>query len=625
MLNPVLTALVVLFSTVLFAQCEVGETEVTFQIFTDNWGYEQYWEVVPSGQDCGGDALMTGGNGIEVGCDGEGLEGSTDEAMESNISFFTDALCLTTGDAFDFIFVDDYGDGGMTVVVYFDGALANIYTGDGFGNVWTFEAGVTNLPSYDSPCQAEVVEVDGASIVMNNEDAIAALDEVAPIGGNCQVPGMWCEGSVLHSVWAEFVAPESGIVEVSACNALTTFDTQIAVYAHDDCQDQGTFTLVASNDDIAGGCGDGDFYSSTALATCLEPGTTYLVQIDGWYGSAGDVELSVSSLETTTPNQLAIVNTINCAPDKGEDAFGSLFAYNQGWGSNFDVSWEGPEGFTSNEAFLFDLSPGEYTGTFSSGCGGDEYTETYTISVASPYNISTFITQPSCALSTDGVINLDVSGATEPYEIEIVGEEFLSTEFETSGMGTGVYNVTVTDAFGCEYESEVNLVEANDFAFTLGDDFEICQDEEALIHGPGGYFYEWNTGAIDQFMVVDGVDLGPGTYPFILTAYNAEGCTHTDAIIVTIWSCTNGVEEWFGPEVKLYPNPSQGVFTLEGLPRQEEGLITMHDQTGRVVHQEVVAVSPGAAYEVSIDLQTGIYMFTYSEDGKELQTRVVID
>ena len=32
------------------AQCDAGQTEVTFQIFTDAWGYEMYWEVVPTGQ-----------------------------------------------------------------------------------------------------------------------------------------------------------------------------------------------------------------------------------------------------------------------------------------------------------------------------------------------------------------------------------------------------------------------------------------------------------------------------------------------------------------------------------------------------------------------------------------------
>ncbi len=606
------------------AQCDAGQTEVTFQIFTDAWGYEMYWEVVPTGQPCGEGALLSGGNGVDVGCDGEGLEGSTDTAMDSNISFFTDPLCLTTGESYDFIFVDDYGDGGITVEVYFDGALATMYFGEGFGNVWTFEAGTINLPEYDSPCGAELVEVDGPGVVMNNEEAIAAIGEVTPGGGNCQAVGIWCEGGVAHSVWAMFEAPESGNVWVSSCNSGTTFDTQIAIWGFEDCLDQSTFDLKGSNDDVPGGCGNGAFYSSSCAATCLEPGSMYLVQIDGWYGSVGDVELTVTET-LPEPSLVAFGNNVNCAPDKGEEAFGSIFSWVTGWGTETVVSWTGPDGFTSDQAIVGELAPGVYTGVWSSPCSETTFEQTIEITVADPYSIGTSITQPSCPLSTDGSIEVVVAGATPPYGITLTGEdEFTSNEFETLDLVVGAYTLLVTDANGCEFTQDINLEDLNDFEFSLGDDFEICLDQDSLIFGPGGYFYEWNTGAIDQFLYLDAEELGVGTYPFILTAYNNEGCEYTDAIIVTVWSCANGVEEWFGPEVQLFPNPSTGVFTLEGLPRTHEGRLQLLDQTGRTVHSEAVPVSPGAALEVSTDLPAGVYLFRYEEDGKRMETRVVI-
>ena len=606
------------------AQCDAGQTEVTFQIFTDAWGYEMYWEVVPTGQPCGEGALLSGGNGVDVGCDGEGLEGSTDTAMDSNSSFFTDPICLTTGESYDFIFVDDYGDGGITVEVYFDGALATMYIGEGFGNVWTFEAGTINLPEYDSPCGAELVEVDGPGVIMNNEEAIAAIGEVTPGGGNCQAVGIWCEGGVAHSVWAMFEAPESGNVWVSSCNSGTNFDTQIAIWGFEDCLDQSTFDLKGSNDDVPGGCGDGAFYSSSCAARCLEPGSMYLVQIDGWYGSVGDVELTVTET-LPEPALVAFGNNINCAPDKGEEAFGSIFSWVTGWGTEAVVSWTGPDGFTSDQAIVGELAPGVYTGVWSSPCSETTFEQTIEITVADPYSIGTSITQPSCPLSTDGSIEVVVAGATPPYGITLTGEdEFTSNELETLDLGAGAYTLLVTDANGCEFTQDINLEDLNDFEFSLGDDFEICLDQDSLIFGPGGYFYEWNTGAIDQFLYLDAEELGVGTYPFILTAYNNEGCEHSDAIIVTVWSCANGVEEWFGPEVQLFPNPSTGVFTLEGLPRTHEGRLQLLDQTGRAVHSEGVPVSPGAALEVSTDLPAGVYLFRYEEDGKRMETRVVI-
>jgi hypothetical protein len=262
----------------------------------------------------------------------------------------------------------------------------------------------------------------------------------------------------------------------------------------------------------------------------------------------------------------------------------------------------------------------------SSACSDVTFEETVTVTVAEPYAIDIDVTVPECPLSTDGSVVLDINGATPPYNISLTGEEeFESNEFETLNLGEGAYSLTITDAFGCEFTQDLNLVASNDFNFSLGNDFEICMDQDTLIYGPGGYFYEWNTGAIDQFLYLDGMELGAGTYPFILTAYNAEGCTFTDAIIVTVWTCADGVEEWFGPEVQLYPNPSQGTFTLEGLPRLHNGHLSLLDQTGRMVHDEIVPLNPGAAYEVNVDLPSGMYHFRYEEDGKRLETRLVIE
>jgi len=48
-----------LISTLLFSgftvqsQCLEGETEVFVNVFTDNWGYETYWELGLTGQVCG--------------------------------------------------------------------------------------------------------------------------------------------------------------------------------------------------------------------------------------------------------------------------------------------------------------------------------------------------------------------------------------------------------------------------------------------------------------------------------------------------------------------------------------------------------------------------------------------
>ena len=37
----------------LIAQCGAGEVEVTIAISTDDYGYETYWQLTPTGSPCG--------------------------------------------------------------------------------------------------------------------------------------------------------------------------------------------------------------------------------------------------------------------------------------------------------------------------------------------------------------------------------------------------------------------------------------------------------------------------------------------------------------------------------------------------------------------------------------------
>jgi len=44
------------------AQCPAGQVNVTVDVTTDQWGYECFWDLTPSGNGCGNGALFTFGN-----------------------------------------------------------------------------------------------------------------------------------------------------------------------------------------------------------------------------------------------------------------------------------------------------------------------------------------------------------------------------------------------------------------------------------------------------------------------------------------------------------------------------------------------------------------------------------
>lgn len=122
------------------AQCPGGQVNVTVDVATDNWGYECFWDVTPTGNGCGTGSLFTFGNPT-VGCAGGGAQVAvgTDPGAYANNSTITETLgCLTIGDCFDINYVDDWGDGGATFTVYFDGIADQTFTGAGAGGVFNF-------------------------------------------------------------------------------------------------------------------------------------------------------------------------------------------------------------------------------------------------------------------------------------------------------------------------------------------------------------------------------------------------------------------------------------------------------------------------------------------------------
>jgi hypothetical protein len=106
------------------AQCIAGEVEVFIDVTTDTWGYESYWELVPTGQPCGGTAIFVGGNAGVVGCLGGGAQTAAngDPGAYPNTATTTEPLmppaangfCLTIGNSYDIVTVDDWGDGGTS-------------------------------------------------------------------------------------------------------------------------------------------------------------------------------------------------------------------------------------------------------------------------------------------------------------------------------------------------------------------------------------------------------------------------------------------------------------------------------------------------------------------------------
>ena len=142
-------------------------------------------------------------------------------------------------------------------------------------------------PWYDDVCAAPDL---GLGIVWgwDNTCSSAQPGEVSPGAGtgvsSCDSQDGWCsfETGVQSSVWFTFQAPASGCVSVQSAFDASQYDTQLAIWEVGDCSDWSTFTEMAAND-------DGGFVFSSYIQelSCLTPGATYYIQVDGYNGTEG--------------------------------------------------------------------------------------------------------------------------------------------------------------------------------------------------------------------------------------------------------------------------------------------------------------------------------------------------
>lgn len=567
----------------LMAQCAEGETVLEFVIDTDAWGYEMYWELTPTGAGCGSaDVIASGSNSDGVGCDGAGEGGSGGTTYDNNAIYVEGPFCVTTGESIDLIHVDSYGDGGTRFDLSMDGVLSGIFNGTGAGNVWTFTAGESLFVDNDVPCDAAPAEVDGPTVVISTEGATVQAGEPSPLAapnGACGLPGAWCgsDGDVTSSGWVYFTAESADPLMISSCTDSSSFDTQIALYKVEDCTDWATYELISAGDDQCGG------YRSVMYTSCLETGATYFVQVEGWGGQTGDAYITVSTLEESDISADSQQRNVTCPLDKDFEANGMLLPFVNFGGADFACSWTGPNGFTSEDAWIYGLAQGTYTASITTTCGV-EFNITRTITVPEPWDVETTIVEAACAEAADGSVEVEVSGASGDYTFSWNGpDEFVSEEPNLYGLVPGTYQLSLSDANGCENSVTAYVSEVESADFSIGNDTIICEDEALLVYGPVGYNYEWQDGSTNQFFYITPGDFEAGTYSIILSGSTDSGCSFIDAMLLTVHECSLGTEELGLAERYLYPNPATNEVFMNVTCGENGWTARAFDATGRKV------------------------------------------
>lgn len=277
-----------------------------------------------------------------------------------------------------------------------------------------------------------------------------------------------------------------------------------------------------------------DVLSPLVTFTNLAPGTYYVVADDGG-GCTGKTESCIIKSSTTLNFGLYTQNTSNCGVNTG-----SIYVTGLTGTPPFTYIWSNG----SINSYITGLTPGDYSVTIQDGSGCSTVVGT-TISSVPQVNITSLVTTPPSCFSADGEVTAIITGGTPPYY-------FLGTNGETSitfassytftGLSSGYFGVTVTDAGLCSNSTYTTLFTPNTFSVvSVSTTNSICNNNGGsidifLVGGSGDYTYSLSDPSGNTTSVVvpntnySFSNLASGTYT--LTISNNGSCTFSQSYTI---------------------------------------------------------------------------------------------
>lgn len=220
---------------------------------------------------------------------------------------------------------------------------------------------------------------------------------------------------------------------------------------------------------------------------------------------------------------------------------GSIEQTISGGTTPYTHAWTGPNGFTSDQEDIAGLQAGTYTYTLTDG-NGCSTSEAYVLE--SPAQITLSLTPSThagghhiaCNGDANGQIDLSVGGGVPSFGFIWAGPGGFSTNSEDiSGVPSGSYTISVTDANGCIANSSIALNEPpvlSGIASIIS--MASCfggSDGSASASANGGtapYTYSWTTSPPQSGPLASG--LPAGSWDCVIT--DANGCSMTIAATI---------------------------------------------------------------------------------------------
>jgi hypothetical protein len=326
------------------------------------------------------------------------------------------------------------------------------------------------------------------------------------------------------------------------------------------------------------------------------------------YTAMGSNSLGCSSsttqvlLTTAAPTINVVSNKVSVCPGVSATLTASgASTYTWDTGANGNILVVSPSVATTYTA----------TGTNTAGCSSQK---TVSVGIINP---KLNIISTTTVVCPGTQVNLTaVGGSNYSWNIGATGNAI----FDTPSAST-VYIVTgITNTLGmnCPTTGSIAItVHPLPAVTATAARTEMCKGEKNVITAGGASTYQWNTGSTSNTISLTGVV----STTLTVTGTDANNCTNTASVVVTVNKCTGIEQQASLGSVQIFPNPTKGIFTVT-LNSASPSTVKVYNAAGKLIRD--LNVNSDA---VVIDIEkeaNGIYIVDILQNGETISTSKIV-
>ena len=555
-------------------QAAAQPRNVTVSITLDEYGSETTWSV----EDASGNVWASGGPYAD----------QADQTVESS------TFCLYD-DCFDFIINDAYGDG--LCCQYGNGSYVVIddVTGDTLASGGTFTTSETTNFCLQTQALGAVFNATDTVICVGSSIDFNDMSTGAPTTWTWDFPGaVISSSSDQNPSGVTYNTPGTYDVTLTVGDGSTTdvvtLSSHITVGANPTASSTGVDPTCAGDANgsataVANGGTPGYTYSwapsggNSATASGLAGGSYTVTVTD----ANGCQNTSMVTLNDPAPVSASITGSTDASCGQSD---GTVTVQTTGGNGNYTYSSDGSN--YQAGATLTGLSAGTYM-IYTQDDNGCLDTLSHTVVNPNAPSASATGINESCQGECDGQVSVTATGGTPSYNY--VWSNGANTDVN-DGVCAGTYDVTITDASGCEtttsftigYDGVTPTASMTTSATTVYIDPDATVDFTNTSTGGSTTDWDFGDGTSSTLENPSHTYTSTGTYTVTLVVGD-NGCSDTITTTIVVEE-SNGIVEYSDVTAKIFPNPTSGEFTIQ-LWNLEFGSLSVNN----VIGQEVKKVS----------------------------------